>query len=115
MQVTFNTQNKDEVSEVLALLTGTAKVEVEQPVEKPVERKAKTPTKPKVEEVIPEVTPKPKTASSVSLEELKNLAKDASSRVDREAVKACIAKHAPKLTMVMPDEYTKLAEELKAL
>ncbi len=78
---------------------------------------AKVPTKPKVEKEIPKPTPEGKNAPepTITLGELKELAKSAVIKTDRITVKNTIAEFAPKLSEVKEADYDKLAESLKAL
>lgn len=62
--------------------------------------------------VIPEVTPVEKTASTVTLEQLKDLAKATVEKSDRVVVKTLISKYADKLASVKEEDYKKLFEEL---
>lgn len=116
MKVTFDTQNAEEVIEV-ALLLGSMKITLDTP---PV----KTPSAPKVEKVIPKATPAPKKAPTpskpkgeitVTLGDLKDLAKDKAQSSGRDAVKNTIGEFAPKLTEVKVADYLPLCEALKAL
>jgi len=103
MKITFDTKNEEEVAEVLALLGG--------------ERKAKTPTEAKEEKPNPKPTPKKKeaTGSKIKLEDLKESAKNAVTRTDREKVKETIGNYAPKLAEVSEEDYGKLYKSLQEL
>lgn len=111
MKITFDTQNKEEVAEVLAVIAPESKSEVA--------------TEPKEEKSIPKSTPKPKKtpepkeepvkkADKVSLADLKEAAKNAA-RTDKDAVKSAIGEFAPKLAEVDESNYDELYKKLQEL
>lgn len=120
MKITFDTNNLEEVTEVATYLERLL-----------TELQAKATTSPKKEEVIPEVTPevetspepteepkakrKPKAKKpSISLQDLKDLAKDQVPVIGRTKVKEIISEYADKLTEVKESDYEALATALKA-
>lgn len=119
LTITLDTNKIEDMVEAVTLLnsysvklvTPTAKKEVVKPTETVVEE-------PKPSKPIPKATPTPKKASkpspekSVSLADLKDLAKAKVGTSDRETVKAIIAEFAPKLSEVKESDYSKLAEKL---
>ena len=131
MVITFNTQNVNEVMEVAEvvrnILVGQSEEvisptetavkttnEVEVSPEPTQEKKAvkKAPTKKaKVEEPAEETTG----TVEVTLAELKETAKDAVGRSNREAVKEIIAEFGTKLTEVAEADYSALSDKLAAL
>ena len=67
-----------------------------------------------------EVTPTPtlpeeEKSLKIDLTELKNIASDAVKRTDRVKVKDLISKYGGKIAEVKPEDYEKIAEELRGL
>lgn len=135
MVITFNTQNVNEVMEVAEVVrnilvgqseeaVSTTEVGVEATNEVEVisepsqEKKAvkKAPTKKaKVEEPAEEPAEETTGTVEVTLGELKETAKDAVGRSNREAVKEIIAEFGTKLTEVAEADYSALSDKLAAL
>jgi len=92
------------------LLNETPKVE-----KKAAEIKAKAPARPKTEKKVETPTPAPEKASAVTIDDLKNEAKEATKRTDRLTVKKAIGKYADKLVDVKVDDYEALLADLKGL
>lgn len=110
MKVTFDTQNEKEVAEVktlLGLLVPESNSEVGR---KPEETKSIPKPTPASKN-----TPKPKDEIAVSLEILKDSAKNAVTRSSREDVKKAIGEFAEKLAEVKKADYAKLYENLQKL
>ena len=124
MKITFDTQNTKEVQEVLAFLLGTAHSVTETATEAPQKEKV-APSIPKEEKAVeapvekkaPAKKPAPKkeTAPTVTLEALKDVAKNATLRTTREEVKACIGKYGAKLSEVKKEDYPALFSSIEAL
>lgn len=131
MVITFNTQNVNEVMEVAEVVrnilvgqseevisptetavetTNEVEVSPEPTQEKKTVKKAPT-KKAKVEEPAEETTG----TVEVTLAELKETAKDAVGRSNREAVKEIIAEFGTKLTEVAEADYSALSDKLAAL
>ncbi len=110
MKITFDTLNKTEVAEVLALLTPDNKKPVEAP-EAPKEVKPPKTTR-KAKEVAVEPETIAETVPSITLANLKDRAKEKAQIVGREKVKECISNYAPKLTEVSKEDFEKLYKSL---
>lgn len=130
MKITFDTNNLEEVTEVATylerLLTG-AVVKLTDTVEEPETHVDEVETPEGMVEVTPEVKtapepteePKPKRKPkakkpSISLQDLKDLAKDQVPVIGRTKVKEIISEYADKLTEVKESDYEALATALKA-
>lgn len=114
MTITFNTNNKEEVKEIVELLTLIGAIKSDIAVKR-TEKGSETP-----KEVKPIVTPTPEdknasTASKVTLTDLQKLAKTKATDVGRAEVKTAIAKYAEKLSAVGESDYANLLKDLEAL
>ena len=129
MKITFDTQNENELQEVVTLLEnmGMSKAgrleEVIPPreiasanVEEP-KKENPAPSIPKEEKAPeePKKTPKKSTKSSITLADLKESAKNAVARTSREDVKGAIGEFAPKLAEVVEADFGKLYKKLQEL
>lgn len=126
MIVTFNTQNQDEVNEVVDLLQnmGMEHVGVMPETKTPPQRKAKASKTEKESPVIStqleEVSEAPEPSEkqvekAPTLSELKDIAKAMVTKTDRMTVKNCIGKYGDKLTDVQESDYAALKADLEAL
>ncbi len=124
MKVTFDTQNETEVNEVIALLESFGMIKAEKEKVEPVKHskipreskskvgrgdlKPKKDTKP---------TPKPETVpeQTIGLAELKESAKNATLRCDRQTVRSAITQFGAKLADVAKADYADLHKALEAL
>ena len=114
--ITVETTNQAKVLEAIAflntLVTKDAHSEPETKVEEPKKEKT-TPSKATAKKE-PEASPT-QTTEKVTLDVLKNEAKNAVGRTSREKVKETIGEFATKLAEVKADDYSTLHAKLKAL
>lgn len=109
MKITFDTNNKEEVAEVLALIAPESNTADRK---EPKEEKT-TPSIPKEEKAAEKPKKAPvKKAGKTTLADLKELAKNKVAVSGRDKVKAIIAEFAEKLAEVAEKDYAELAEKL---
>jgi len=120
MKITFDTQNEQEVQEVTNLLQMMALQSNGNVPSQPKEVVTNTNTASKDKK--PSEASKPsrkakakKTASSITLGDLKAVAQEAVGRTDRQKVKEVISQYAEKLNEVSEEDYQKLFDTLKGM
>jgi hypothetical protein len=117
MRITFDTKNKEEVAEVLELLTNMEKTVVkltETPLKEP-ETKKTTRRSPKAKKEPVEPVIEKEVKPTITLSDLKESAKNAVGRTNRAEVKKTIGEFADKLADVNEADYEQLFNNLEAL
>lgn len=115
MKITFDTKNKEEVAEVVLLLTQLSISGIAKGVEaKETEKTTPTIDEPKKDAEKSKKTPAKKDGK-ITLADLKESAKKAVGRSSREEVKTTIGEYAEKLAEVDEADYAELDKKLQEL